>query len=88
MSAGPQASLMRGVQASPSTTRGYGPSRGTTEKGTKHRDDLVNAKFILSILLDYILPLDSVVNSDSVPRGFDYTRVTVYLPKGICAVRT
>jgi hypothetical protein len=44
---------------------------------------LENVKLIPSILPDYILPLDDVVNRDSVPRDFDYTLVTVYLPKGI-----
>jgi hypothetical protein len=47
-----QASLMRGVQASPSTTRGSGPSQAKKEKRTKHRDDLANAKLIPSILPD------------------------------------
>jgi hypothetical protein len=40
-----------------------------------------------TILLDYIFSLDGVVNHDSVPRDFKYTIVTVYLPKGIHAVR-
>jgi hypothetical protein len=48
----------------------------------------VNVNLILTILPDYILPLASVVSRDSVPRDFDYTLVTVYLPKGIHAVRT
>jgi hypothetical protein len=88
MSTGIQASSMRGVQASPSTARGSGPSRAATEKRTKHRDDLVNAKLIPTILPDYIPPLASTVSRDSVPRDFDYTLVTAYLPKGIRAVRT
>jgi hypothetical protein len=57
MSAGIQASSTRGVQASPSTAHGSGPSRPTVEKRTKHRDDLANAKLIPSILPDYIPPL-------------------------------
>jgi hypothetical protein len=36
MSAGIQASSTRGVQASPSTARGSGPSQATAEKITKH----------------------------------------------------
>jgi Ni,Fe-hydrogenase III large subunit len=50
MSVGVQASSMRGVQASPSTARGSGPSRVVTEKRTKHRDDLENVKLIPTIL--------------------------------------
>jgi hypothetical protein len=46
MSAGVQASSTGGVQASPSTARGAGPSRTTTETRTKHRDDIANAKLI------------------------------------------
>jgi hypothetical protein len=57
MSASIQASSMRGVQASPSTAHGSGPSRVITEKRTKHRDDLANAKLIPTILPDYIPPL-------------------------------
>jgi hypothetical protein len=48
ISTGIQASSMRGVQASPSTAHGSRPSRATTEKRTKHRDDLANAKLILT----------------------------------------
>jgi hypothetical protein len=87
MSAGIQALPMRGVQASPSTSHGSRPSLAEVEKITKHRDDLANAKLILTILRDYILPLASTVSPDSVLRDFDYTLVTAYLPKGICAVR-
>jgi hypothetical protein len=57
MSVGVQASSTRGVQASPSTARGSGPSRAATEKRTKHRDDLANVKLLPSILPDYIPPL-------------------------------
>jgi hypothetical protein len=88
MSAGIQASSTRGVQASLSTSRGSGPSRLVAEKRTKHRDDLGNVKLIPNILPDYIPPLTDMVSRDSVPRDFDYTIVTVYLPKGIRAVRT
>jgi hypothetical protein len=75
------------VQASSSTARRSGPSRPTTEKRTKHRDDLENVKLIPTILPDYIPPLADVVSRDSVPREFDYTMVTAYLPKGIRPVR-
>jgi hypothetical protein len=87
MSVGIQASLTRGVQASPSMARGSGPSRPVAEKRTKHCVDLANAKLISTIVLDYIPPLAGVVSRDSVPRDFDYTMVTRYLPKGIHAVR-
>jgi hypothetical protein len=38
---------------------------------------------IPSILPDYIPPLVGTVNHDSVPRDFNYTLVTTYLPNGI-----
>jgi hypothetical protein len=87
MSVGVQASSMRGVQASPLTAHGAGPSRPSAEKRTKHRDDLANAKLIPTIFPDYIPPLAGAVSRDSVPRDFEYTMVTAYLPKGIRAVR-
>jgi hypothetical protein len=87
MSTGVQASSTRGLPASPSTARGAGPSRPSDEKRTKHRDDLANAKLIPTILPTYIPPLSGAVNRDSVPRDFEYTLVTAYLPKGIRAVR-
>jgi hypothetical protein len=87
MFVGFQASSKRGVQASLSTARGSRPSRPTTEKRTKNRDDLANVKLIPNILPDYIPPLDGAVSHDSVLRDFDYTMVTAYLPKGICVVR-
>jgi hypothetical protein len=31
--------------------------------------------------------MSGVINRDSVPRDFEYTLVTTYLPKGVCAVR-
>jgi hypothetical protein len=88
MSAGIQASSTRGVQASSSTTRGYGPSIAPTKKQRKHRDDLENVKLIPSILPNYIPHLAGVVSCDSFLRDFDYTVITMYLQKGICAVRT
>jgi hypothetical protein len=87
MSAGIQASSTRGVQDSPSTPRRSRPFRVTTEKHTKHRDDLANAKLIPSILPDYIPPLADTMSSDSVSRDFDYTMINAYLPKGIRLVK-
>jgi hypothetical protein len=80
------ASLMRGVQASLLISCGSGPSQVSTEKRTKHRDDLANAKLIPTIFTDYILPLADAVSRDSLPRYFEYTMATTYLPKGIHAV--
>jgi hypothetical protein len=87
MSMGVQASSTRGLQASSSTTHRAGPSRPSAEKRTKHRDDLENAKLIPTILPDYIPPLPDAVIRVSVPRYFEYTMVTAYLPKGIHTVR-
>jgi hypothetical protein len=84
---GVQASLTRGVQASPSTTRRSIPSRVVTDKRTKHRDELANDKLLPSIMPEYIPLLAGVVSHDSVPRDFDYTVITAYLPKEISAVR-
>jgi hypothetical protein len=47
----------------------------------------VNEKLLPSILPEYIPPLASVVSHDSVPRDFDYTFITTYLPKGVRIVR-
>jgi hypothetical protein len=85
MSTGFHASSMQGVKASLSTARGSVPSRIADEKRTKHRDDLENAKLISSLLPDYIPPLAGTVNHDNVLRDFNYTVITVYLLKGICA---
>jgi hypothetical protein len=87
VSTGVQAYSMRGLSASPSTTRA-GPSKPVYEKRTKHRDDLTNSKLIPSILPTYLLPLSGVINRDSVPRDFEYALVTAYLSKGIHAVRS
>jgi hypothetical protein len=86
MSTGVQASSMRGVQASPSTARA-GTSRAGAERRTKHKDDIANAKLVPSILPAYIPPLSGEINRDSVPRDFEYTLVTAYLPKGVCTYR-
>jgi hypothetical protein len=64
MSASIQVSSMRGLQAYPLTSRGSRPSRVITEKITKHRDDLENAKLIPTILPDCILPFVGVVIRD------------------------
>jgi hypothetical protein len=87
LSIGLQASSMRTVQASPSTAHRAGPSWPLDEKRTKHRDDLGNAKLIPTILSTYIPHLSGIVNRDNVPRYFEYTLFTAYLPKGIRAVR-
>jgi hypothetical protein len=87
MSTGIQASSKGGLPTSPYTARGVGPSRPSDEKRTKHRDDLTNAKLILTILPTYIPSLSGVVNHDNVPRDFEYALVIAYLPKGIHAVR-
>jgi hypothetical protein len=88
MSTGVQASSTRELQASPLTSHGSGPSRPSVEKRTKHKEYLANVKLIPSIFPDYIPPLAGAVNRDSVPRDFEYTMVTAYLPKGIRAVQT
>jgi hypothetical protein len=87
MSAGVQASSTGGVQASPSTARRAGPSRTTTVTRKKHIDDIVNTKLIPRILPVYIPPLSSKINYNNVPRDFEYTLITAYLPKGVRAVR-
>jgi hypothetical protein len=86
MSAGLQESSIGGVQASPSTACGVGPSITTIETRTKHREDIENSKLIPHILSIYLPPLSSKINRDSVPRDFEYTFITMYLPKGVHAV--
>jgi hypothetical protein len=81
MSTGIQASTTGGFQASPSNARRS--SRTMTEKRSKHRDDLANVKQIPSVLPDYIPPLAGMISCDSIPCDFEYTLITVYLPKGI-----
>jgi hypothetical protein len=58
VSTGIQASSMRGMPTSPSTTHGDGPSH---ERRTKHKDDLANTKLIPSILPAYLPPLSSAI---------------------------
>jgi hypothetical protein len=55
---------------------------------SKHCDDLANAKLIPSIFPYYIPPLAGAVSHDNIPRDFEYTLITVYLPKGIHTVGT
>jgi hypothetical protein len=86
MSTGVQASSMGGVQSSPLNAQA-GTSRADTKRRTKHKDDIANAKLVPSILPSYIPPLSSEINRDSVPRGFEYTLVTAYLPKGVHTYR-
>jgi hypothetical protein len=88
MFAGVQASSKRGVQASPFTAHRARTSRITIETRMKHRDDLTNAKLILSILPVYIPPLSGAVNKDNMHRDFGYALVTVYFQKGVHAVRS
>jgi hypothetical protein len=80
-----QASSTRGVQASPLTAQA-GTSRASEKIRTKHKDDIASAKLVPSILPAYIRPMSGVINKDSVPRDFEYTLVTTYLPKGVRAV--
>jgi hypothetical protein len=82
MSEGVQASSTRGLQASPSTGRRSKCVNPATEKRSKHRDDLANAKQIPSVLPDYIPPLAGMVNRDNIPWDFEYTLITAYIPEG------
>jgi hypothetical protein len=88
MSTSIHVSSTRAVQVYLSTTHGARSSRPSMEKRTKHRDDLENENLIPTILLNCILPLADTVSRDSVPRDFEYSMVTAYLTKGICAVHT
>jgi hypothetical protein len=86
MSTGVKSLSTRGFPASPSTAHQCDPSQTMTEKQRNHHNDLANAKLVLSILPDYIPPLDGIVSRDSVPRDFDYTLIIAYLPKEIRVV--
>jgi hypothetical protein len=88
MFAGVQASSTGGVQASPSTASGEGTSQTMTETRTKHKDNIVNAKLIPRILPTYIPTLSGGINRDSLPKDFEYTLITAYLPKGVRTVRS
>jgi hypothetical protein len=48
---------------------------------------MANEKLVPSILPAYIPPLSGVMNIDSLPREFEYTLVTTYLPKGVREIR-
>jgi hypothetical protein len=61
-----------------------GHTNPLTKKRSKHHDDLANAKQISSILPDYILPLNGLVNRDNIPQDYEYTLIIVYISKGIC----
>jgi hypothetical protein len=50
-------------------------------------DDLMNAKLISTILPTYLPPLSDAINKDNMPRDFEYTLITAYLPKGIRTVQ-
>jgi hypothetical protein len=80
---GVQASLTRGLQASPSTRHRSGHVNPTTEQQSKHCDDLANVKQIPSILPEYIPPLASAINYDKIPQYYEYSLFTAYIPKGI-----
>jgi hypothetical protein len=86
LSEGVQASSTRGLQASPSTGHRSGHVNPMTEQRSKHRGDLANVKQIPSILPDYIPPLAGMVNRDNIPRDYEYTLITAYIPKGIRVV--
>jgi hypothetical protein len=86
MSTRVQASSTGGVQASSSTAQAL-TSRAGTDRRTKHKDDIANAKLVPSILPAYIPPLSSEINRDSVPRDFEYTLVIAYIPKGVHTYR-
>jgi hypothetical protein len=86
MSTRVQASSMRGVKASSSIARA-GTSRVDAEGRTKHKEDIANMNLVPSILLAYIPPLSGEINRENVPRDFEYTLVTAYLPKGVHTYR-
>jgi hypothetical protein len=83
MFVGIEASSTGRFEASPST--GWYSGR-TVEKRRKHCDDLANAKQIPSVFPEYIPPLASMVNHDSIPCDFEYTIITAYILKGLCIV--
>jgi hypothetical protein len=65
------------------TGRRSGHVNPETEQRSKHREYLANVKQTPSILPEYIPPLPGVVNHDNIPRDYEYTALTVYIPKGI-----
>jgi hypothetical protein len=78
-----QALSTRELQASPLNGLRFGHFNPVTEQRSKHHDDLDNEKKILSILPDYIPPLAGVINHENIPRDYEYTLITMYIPKGI-----
>jgi hypothetical protein len=86
LSKGVQAPSTRGLQATPSMGRRSGHVNPATKQRSKHRDDIANVKQISSILPDYIPPLHGIVNRDNIPRDYEYTLFTAYMPKGIRVV--
>jgi hypothetical protein len=83
---GVQESSTRGMQASPSIGWCSGYVNPTNEQQSKNRDDLDNAKYIRSFLLDYIPPLAGAINHNNIPCDYEYTLFTKYIPKGIRVV--
>jgi hypothetical protein len=69
MSTRVQASSLRGVAASPLTSR-VGTSRASAESRTKNRDDETNAMLVPTILPAYIPPLSGDINMENVSRDF------------------
>ena len=85
-SVGIKASSMGGLEAYPSTRHCSSCPNPMAKKWGKHHDDLANVKQILSFFPDYIPPLASTVNRDSIPHDFEYTLITTYIPKEIRVV--
>jgi hypothetical protein len=79
ISKGIQVSSTRGLRDSPSTGCRSTCINPVTEQRIKHRGDPVNAKKIPSILPEYIPPLASVVNHESIPGNFEYSVFTAYI---------
>jgi hypothetical protein len=82
VSEGIQELSTRGLQVSPSTRRHSTHINPVTEQRIKNHSDLANVKQIPSILLEYISPLDDVVNCDSIPHDLEDSVFSVYIPKG------
>jgi hypothetical protein len=80
---GIQVSLTRGLQASPSIGHRSTCINPVNEERIKNQGDLANAKKISSILPEYIMPMFDAVNHDNIPRYFEYSVFTSYIPKGI-----
>jgi hypothetical protein len=83
MYVGIQASSTGGLQASPST--GHHSSCATEKKASTTTIWLTRSRSHQSFL-EYILPLAGTVNHNSIPRDFEYTLITAYIPKGIRVV--